>query len=171
MENVYTIPADSYNNQLASVITDYQAAEQFESDKWGDACRIAAESGCYSKEEWKEFYQQAEEEQAAARERTGETIARTKAGKVIASKAFPKTWNTDKAIIGKAIDAGADLIDSDGNPIPKDKVQAAYKAEPSDKSDFDKILTTINTYKALYHKLDADEQITVRQLIDAVHGE
>lgn len=167
--NVFTIPVEDYTNPLASVITDYQAAEQFESDKWSEAVSLTMVDGVVmSGDQWKDYYLKAEEEQVASRESNGEIVKRTKKGKIVASQAFPKTWNTDKAIIGKALTEGLDVFDADGNPKAKSALQKEYADTPkdSDKSDYEKILTTINTFQSLYGKLtDQDEIDAARDAI------
>lgn len=172
MSNFTIVEAD-YNNPLASVITDYSAAERFEADKWGEAVRLTMDPDTglvMSAEEWKDYYAAAEREQADVRMAAGEDIPMTKAGKIIASKAFPKTWNTDKAIIGKALTEGLDLFDEDGNPKAKSALQNEYKEVPKEeKSAFDKIITTINTYNALYGQLTDEEKEVARIAIGAVH--
>jgi len=172
MQNVaFTIVEADSTNPLSNVISDYVAGEQFQNDKWSTTVRLAAD--CNTSEEWKESYELAENDQAQRREWAGELIKRTKAGKVVASKAFPKTWNTDKVIIGKAMDNEVDLLDDEGNPKPKTALQQEYKDKveegKEDKTAFEKIMTTINTYGALYAQLDADEQETVKVFIGAIH--
>ena len=169
-ESIFQISDAEYNNPLASVITDYAAAEQFENDKWADAMSIAVAEGCEDKGHWESVYLIAEEEQVSARERLGEVVKRTKAGKIVASKAFPKTWNTDKAIIGKALDSGISLTDDDGKIKPKSALQEEYKEVPKEeRSAMEKILTTINTYGALYDQLTDDEKELARTAIGVIH--
>ena len=164
---------EQFAQPLSEVITDYQLGERLQKDKWGAAVTIAFNSGATNREEWRDYFGYAEEEQGSARERRGEIIARTIAGKIVATKAFPKTWNTDKHIIGKAIDAGVPLLDSAGNPIPKDKIQDSYKAvvaPKSDKTPYEKIITVINAYQALYGELSNDDQDSVRDMMDVIHA-
>lgn len=160
-----------FNNKLADTITDYQAGEDFERDKWGDMVRDAVNNACTTKDEWKARYMDAEREQAAERQFNGETIACTKNGTPIASKAFPKTWNTDKAIIGKALDEGVDLLDENGNAKPKTAIQEEYKEKAGNsKTDMEKILTVISTYGNIYTKLNDDERELARAAIAAING-
>ena len=171
----FSIPSTDYVNPLANVITDYQASEQFEKDKWGDAVRLAFDTSLIrsrTADEWKTYYTEAEAEQVAARMAAGENIHMTKAGKVVASKAFPKTWNTDKSIIGKALEAGVDLFDDMGEPKPKSALQEEYKEAGStdvEKTAMEKIITTINTYGALYGQLSDEDKEVARTMIAVLH--
>ena len=122
-------------------------------------------------EQWKDYFLTAEEEQVIAREANGEVVKRTKAGNIVASRAFPKTWNTDKAIIGKALAEGLDLFDEDGKPKAKSALQQEYKDTPkdSDKTAMEKILTTCNTFASLYGQLEnQDERDLAKAAIMAV---
>ena len=174
MNNVFTIPTTDYSNPLADVITDYQCHEQYEIDKWSEAVSLTRidDETVMSADQWKEYYLEAESENVVARELNGEVVKRTKkTGAIVASAAFPKTWNTDKAIISKALDTGIDLFDEDGKPKPKSALQKEYKDTPkdSDKSAMEKILTTISTYGALYAQLDSDEQELARTAMAVIH--
>ena len=173
--STFQIVEADYSNPLASVITDYAAAEQFENDKWGDAVSLAYDTDlCRTRtsEEWKNYYLNAEIEQVAVRVAAGEDVKHTKAGKIVASKAFPKTWNTDKAIIGKALDSGLELFDADGKPKPKSALQEEYKEVPkeNERTAMEKIMTTINTYGALYDQLTDDEKEMARIAIGVFHS-
>ena len=162
--NVFEIHSADYNNPLADVITNYAAAEQYDTDKWGEMVRLtfkADDGTVMDADEWKNYYLDAELEQAAVRESAGEVIPHTKKGVIIASKAFPKTWNTDKAIIGKALAEGIELFDDDGQPKGKTALQKEYKDadKDTDKTAFEKIMTTINTLNTLYGQLGTQDEV------------
>lgn len=174
MENVFTIVEDDSENTLSNVITDYQAAEQFETDKWGDMVREAAAvtdmllADDERADAWKVTYLEAESVQVGRRdaaellkpEDERQLVPRTKGGKIVASKAFPKTWNTDKAIIGKALAAGCALME-DGNPKAKTALQTEYKeaaADQDDKPVMEKLQTVANTWNALFGQLTTDDE-------------
>ena len=162
--NVFEIHSADYTNPLADVITNYAAAEQYDTDKWGEMVRLTFKSDdgtVMDFEEWKDYYLDAEAEQAGVRESAGEVIPRTKKGAIVASKAFPKTWNTDKAIIGKALAEGIELFDDDANPKPKSALQKEYKEadKDSDRTAYEKILTTINTFGSLYGQLGTQDEV------------
>ena len=163
--NVFEIHSADYTNPLADVITNYAAAEQYDTDKWGEMVRLTYKSDdgtVFDAEGWKEYYLDAESEQAAVRESAGEVIPRTKkTGAIVASKAFPKTWNTDKAIIGKALTEGIELFDDTGEVKPKSALQKEYRdaEKDTDKTAFEKILTTINTLNTLYSQLGTQDEV------------
>ena len=171
--NVYEISNTQYHNPLAAVITDYQMAEEVETNKWQDAIGLAIAGGFDTKEQWEAYYLEAEEEQVCAREQLGEVIKRTQAGKIVARRAFPSTWNTDKAIIGKALDEGVPLVDSDGNVKAKGQLQDEYKAEHEatlvEKTAFEKIKAPINAYKALFKELTPEQQESILAEMNAFH--
>ena len=168
----FTIVEADSNNELSNVISEYVVNEAHASDKWGTMVNYA-HAGNYNAEEWKVEYERAEEDQAHLRELAGETIQRTKAGKVIASKAFPKTWNTDKAIIGKALKEDVGLHDEDGKPKGKTAIQAEYREAVAEyreeKPAYEKIATVINAYEALFDKLESTEKVIIRDMVESFH--
>ena len=157
MTNSFVIVAADSDNELSNVISEYVVNEQHASDKWATMVTIAY-NGNYDADGWKAYYESAEEDQAHRRELGGEEIARTKAGKVIASKAFPKTWNTDKSIIGKALKEGVELVDENGNPKGKTAIQNEYREAAAEgkeeKTVLEKLQIAANTYNSLYAKLE-----------------
>ena len=170
---VFTIVESDSPNELANVISDYVAGEQFEANKWADMVMYAY-NGNYDADGWKGACETAEEDQAGRREAKGEKIERTKAGKVICSKAFPKTYRTDKAIIGKALQEGVSLVDADGIAKPKSALQEEYKeaAEVSkpEKPAYEKITTVINAYEALFDQLTHEEQGIISGMVTQFHS-
>ena len=162
------------SNELSNVISDYVAGEQFQSDKWNKTVRIAYDNH-HDEDSWKDYCTSAEDDQASRREAQGEVIKRTKSGKVVASAAFPKTWNTDKAIIGKALHEGVSLVDADGEPKAKSALQNEYREAAADakveKPAYEKITTVINAYQTLYRQLEDDsERRTIKDIMDAFHA-
>lgn len=170
----YTFINDD-ENEVSNLITDYAAQERFVEDMWATTVKLAG--GCYTEESWVEKYQDGEERNVARREAEGEVIKKTKAGKIVASKAFPKAWNDSKAVISKALRFNKPLHDSEGNPLSKNDVMDSYKEAQQDermegkpeKSAMEKIATVINAYGALYGELSDEERNTVRALVDAIH--
>jgi hypothetical protein len=169
----YTIVESNSDNELSNVISDYVVGNQFQEDKWSKAVMIAYD-GNHDADSWKEYCEGAEEDQASRREKAGELVKRTKAGKVVASAAFPKTWNTDKSIIGKALAAGVALVDDEGNAKPKTALQAEYREAneegKEEKSAYEKIGTVLNAYKALFAQLSTSEQEIVMEDLARFHS-
>jgi len=172
MSVAFTIVEADSDNELSNVISEYVVNEAHATDKWGTMVRLAYD-GNYDSDGWKAEYERAEEDQATKRSIGGESIERTKAGKVIASKAFPKTWNTDKSIIGKALAEGIDLVDGDGNPKGKTALQTEYREKAADekveKPAFEKVATVINAYESLFVQMSITEQEIIKEMIDTFH--
>ena len=163
-------------NEVSNLITDYAAQEKFTEDMWKTTVQLA--DGCYTEEAWVTKYEAGEQRNVERREReNGEVIKRTKAGKIVADKAFPKAWNASKAVISKALRHGKPLFDDEGNPLSKHDVMASYKeaaaderaANHNEKSAFEKIQTVLNAYAALYPEMSEEEKETVRTTVAAIH--
>jgi hypothetical protein len=170
---MFTIVESNSTNVLSNVISDYVAGEQFAQNKWRDLVMYAYE-GNYTADSWKVECEVAEEDQAKRREQAGEKIARTEAGKVIASKTFPKTYRTDKYIVGKALAEGVDLVDVDGKPKPKTALQDEYKAKVAEhkeeKPAREKLATVINAYNALFDECSLEDQEFFANQMRAFYG-
>ena len=170
----YTFINDD-ENEVSNLITDYAAQEKFTEDMWKSTVKLA--DGCYTEDAWVARYEDGEKRNVQRREDAGETIKRTKAGKIVASKAFPKSWNDSKSVISKALRFGKPLTDDEGNPLSRGDVVASYKedaaeetnAKRSEKPAIEKIQTVLNAYATLYGELSGDEKATVRGLVDAIH--
>jgi len=189
ISNVYQFVSVQFDNELASVIEDYRAAEAVEQDQWNKTAQACIDAGCDSKESWVEHYSKAEQNNVSTRIAGGEVIEHytreemkanpllvsrmTAKGEIIAKQCFSATWNTDKAIIGKALENGVPLFDVTGTIKPKTALQTEYKAEIEgtkvEKTAAAKMLSVINTYGALYAQLSDAEKIDARHMIANVH--
>lgn len=170
----YTILNDD-ENEVSNLITDYCSQERFTEDMWKTTVKLAA--GCIDEDGWVAHYEAGEARNVERRTAAGETFKYTKAGKLVASRAFPKSWNDAKAVVSKALRYNKPLLDDEGNPLSKADVMASYKedsaeetnAKRNNKPAIEKIQTVIHAYATLYGELSDDEQATVRGLIDAIH--
>ena len=177
-------------SRLANVITDCLVVSETEKHQWSDMVWVcyeqAVEDNVLTKDAWVDVYQAAETENVAVRVIAGENVACNKKGVPIASKAFSKTWNTNKAILGKALEVGVPIM-VDGAPVPKTQLEKNYKealksqkeaeageggeeggddGTPDTKTDYEKARAVVATLEVIYNKLDPLEQSSIHALLD-----
>lgn len=107
------------------------------------------------------------------REKHGESVRDGKGNFIRSKVCANSSYRSNKSVILGAIKAGVEYVSHDGTVVPKSKVEAAIRAAKADtveptKSNFEKALTTVETLRKIYAKLDGVDKLTIQLEVESL---
>ncbi len=168
--NVLRLVSTTFQNPIADLIQSYEGNDANAEDNFKTLVGTAVRCGCTSRETLDDACWPGELEVLEFRASMGEDVCyyepdgvtidynKGKQGYKVSKITTKSTYSSNKAVVGKALDAGVPLLDSEGNPVGKTALEKAVATTKPEKSIAEKLDIVLETLDKLYGQASSEEQ-------------